>query len=183
MKNKNYFKEKNILTAEELLDYMNKNIVYGWKDVNSELHDDDLKNFRSLYITSSSDEVADNLHGTCIEQTLFEKSFMDEMGIICKLYSLRDYRIREDSEIDIKMHCFLLYFIDDKCFHFEHANSAMRGIYQYNSEEDAMEILKEYYKKRSNGHERTIDVFDDIPSGLTFREVNDYLDNLIVKTR
>lgn len=183
MDNKNYFKENNILTTQDLLEYMNEYIIYGWKDMNGELHDSSLKDFRKLYVTSSNEESIKNGNGTCIEQTLLEKAFMDEMGITCKLYSLRDYRIRDDNELDIKMHCFLLYFMNDKCYHFEHANAAMRGIYEYNTEEDAMEILTEYYKKRSEGHERTLNEFLEIPCGLTFKEVNNYLDNLNIKKR
>lgn len=183
MNNKNYFKDNNILTANDLLEYMNQYIIYGWKDMNGELHDSSLKDFRTLYVTSSNDEVIENKNGTCIEQTLLEKAFMDEMDIPCKLYSLRDYRIRDDNELDIKMHCFLLYFMNDKCYHFEHANSAMRGIYEYSTEEDAMAVLTEYYKKRSDGHERTLNEFIEIPAGLTFKEVNNYLDNLNIKKR
>ena len=39
------------------------------------------------------------------------------------------------------------------------------------------QAIKEYYKKRSDGHERTLNEVNDIPSGLNFKEVNDYLDN------
>ncbi len=183
MENSNYFKEMNVLTPNDLLKYMNEHIIYGWKDVNGQLHDSSLNDFRKLYVTSSNEECIKNGNGTCIEQTLLEKAFMDEMDITCKLYSLRDYRIRDDNEIAIRMHCFLLFFMNDKCYHFEHANAGMRGIHEYNSEDDAMALLTEYYKQRSDGHERILNEFSEIPAGLTFKEINDYLDNLNIKKR
>ena len=57
-----------IKSPQDILDFMNENIKYGWLDINNEQHIGNMKNFRRLYRTSTIDEVLKYGIGTCIEQ-------------------------------------------------------------------------------------------------------------------
>ena len=46
-----------IRTPEDILEFINNNIKYGWLDVNNEEHIGNMKNFRKLYRTSSIEET------------------------------------------------------------------------------------------------------------------------------
>ena len=43
---------ENIKTPDDILIFMKSNIKYGWLDINNDVHVGNMKNFRSLYITS-----------------------------------------------------------------------------------------------------------------------------------
>ena len=164
-------------TPQELLEYMNDEIRYGWLDNNNNEHIDTMKNYKKHYRTLSLKGIFTNKLGTCIEQTLIEMTVMENQNIPYKAYCLRSYE--DDLKIvDPKMHCFLLYFQKDKCYHFEHSNPEVRGIHKYNNEEDALKEILAYYKIRDNGKTRQLIEIHEIPSGLSWQEWNLYLDDL-----
>lgn len=53
-------------SPEDIFEYMNSNIDYGWIDINGEKHIGNMKNFRKTYRTSSIKETIENGIGTCI---------------------------------------------------------------------------------------------------------------------
>ena len=57
---------ESIKTPKDILDFMNEHIEYGWIDINGDKHIRNMKNFRSLYRTSSIDETIKSGLGTCI---------------------------------------------------------------------------------------------------------------------
>lgn len=57
-----------IKTPEDILQYMNENIEYGWIDINNQKHIKTMIEFRKLYRTMSLDEIITNGLGTCIDQ-------------------------------------------------------------------------------------------------------------------
>ena len=162
---------------EELLEFMNNNIEYGWLDSDNNKHIDTMKEFRKLYRTLTLDEVLEYGLGTCIEQTYLEIETMERLGIPYKAYCLRSYY--DDKRIvDPKMHCFLLYFKNDKCYHFEHSNPEVRGIHEYENEEKAMDEILTYFQNRDNGKERQLIEIHEVPAGLSWQEWNQHLDEL-----
>ena len=48
---------EDIKEAEDILEFMKKNIKYGWLDVNGNKHVGNMKNFRRLYRTSNLNET------------------------------------------------------------------------------------------------------------------------------
>ena len=168
-----------IKSPQELLDYMNEedNMRYGWLDPDNNEHIDTMKQFRKLYRTLSIKDSIKYKLGTCIEQTNLEMFVMDNLSIPYKAYCLRSY---EDNTrlVEPKMHCFLLYFVNDKCYHFEHSNPEVRGIHEYDNEEEAMKEILAYYQKRDNGKSRQLLEIHEVPEGLTWQEWNAYLDEL-----
>lgn len=173
---------EDITSPSELLDYMNQNILYGWFDYNGKPHVNNMKDFRKLYRTSSVADTVSSKLGTCIEQTRLEKEVFQKLDIPCKMFALRSYGLEEQTGDEVKMHCFLLFYINEKCYHFEHANPLVQGIHEYEDEESAIESITQYYHRRDKGKNRRLDEFDDVPKGLSFKEFNEYL-NLIYKTK
>lgn len=168
-----YIKNFNtIQTPNELMDYMNLNIVYGWVDHYQNIHENNLRGVRNLYRTSSIDEILITKVGTCIEQAKLIQFFLNYMKIENKLYCYRKYETDESLDEKVKMHCFVLYHNQGKWFHFEHTNSLNRGIHPYETLEAAIEA-------EINRHEpddiRQLSEIPEIPDGLTFLEFNQYV--------
>ena len=49
-----------IKSPEDILEFMDEHIKYGWLDINNEEHIDNLKNFRRLYRTASTTEALEH---------------------------------------------------------------------------------------------------------------------------
>jgi hypothetical protein len=171
LKDELYFDK--ITTPNELMDYMNINIEYGWIGNNGNKHINNLDGFRESYITSSLDEIINTGLGTCIEQAKMIKAFFDRLGIENKLYCHRSYETEENFDKEVRMHCFILFKYNNSWFHFEHSNQPKRGIHEYKSIEIAIENITSGFEE--HGDIRTLTEIDGIPSGLSFKEFNQYV--------
>ncbi len=169
----NYIKNMNeIQTPDDLMDYMNLNIVYGWVDHYQNIHENNLKDVRKLYRTSSIDEILTTKVGTCIEQAKLIQFFLNHMKIENKLYCYRKYETDEFLDEPVKMHCFVLYHKQGKWAHFEHCNSLNRGIHFYETLEAAIETEINHHNPDDI---RQLSEIPEIPDGLTFQEFNQYV--------
>ena len=168
-----------IKTPKEILEYMD-NIQYGYLDIEGNKHINTLKNFRRLYRTMTIEEVLENKIGTCIEQVLLMGMLLDKLGIPNKKYCTRIYEGKDFNNLDEEehMHCFILYFMNNKVYQIEHPNWERIGIYEYTDEINAIKEINEYYVKLANGKSRPVTEFTTIPSGLTFKQVNEYINGL-----
>lgn len=172
-----------VKTPNDLMDFMNINIEYGWIDKQGNKHINNLKGFRENYRISTIDEMLKTGLGTCIEQAKMIKHFFDKMGIENKLYCHRSYENEENFDKDVRMHCFVLFKYNDNWYHFEHSNRPKRGIHKYESVESAIEEITGGFEER--GDIRKLTEIDSIPSGLTFKEFNNFVndfDNVKTKT-
>lgn len=59
-----------------------------------------MKGFRSLYRTSSLEEVLSHKIGTCIEQVYLMKNLLDRIGIKNKMFCTRIYEGEEFNDLD-----------------------------------------------------------------------------------
>ncbi len=168
-----------IKTPDDILVYMD-NIKYGWLDIEGNQHINNLKNFRRLYRTMSLEEVLKYNIGTCIEQVLLMSMLLDKLGIPNKKFCTRVYEGKDFNNLDEEehMHCFVLYYMNNKVYQIEHPNWEKIGIYEYKDEESAIKEINEYYVKMAEGKSRPVTEFNTIPSGLTFKEVNEYINSL-----
>lgn len=169
-----------IKTPEDILQYMNENIEYGWIDINNQKHIKTMIEFRKLYRTMSLDEIITNGLGTCIDQVnlmhyLFNKIHIKNKMFCCRIFEPDDYNNLEEEE---HMHCFLLYYIDNKVYHIEHPNFEKIGIYEYNSEEEAISTIVKYYITLRVGKESPTKEFFEVQSGMSFQEFNKYINHL-----
>ncbi len=173
-------KLENIKTPEDILEYMKSNIKYGWLDINSEEHIGNMKGFRRLYRTSSLEEILNHKIGTCIEQVYLMKYLLDKINIPNKMFCTRIYEGEDfnDLEADEHMHCFVLYYLNDKVYQLEHPNWERIGIYEYENEETAIEKINRYYIEMSEGNARPITEFFVVQPNLTFKQFNNYINGL-----
>ena len=168
-----------IKTPEDILEFMD-NIGYGYIDKDGIVHYDSLKGFRKIYRTSSVEMVLDKLVGTCIEQVYLMKYLLDKLNIPNKMYCTRIYEGKDfnDLEADEHMHCFIIYYLNNKVYHIEHPNPDKVGIYEYNTEEEAVKTINDYYIELSGGMARPLTEFKEIKEGLSFKEFNDFINSI-----
>ena len=170
----------NIKTPQDVLEFMKDNIKYGWLDINNEKHIGNMKNFRRLYRTSTLDETLKYGIGTCIEQVWLMKSLLDEINIPNKMFCTRIYEGKDfnDLEAEEHMHCFILYYYDNKVFQIEHPNWEKVGIYEFDLEEIAIKEINDYYVKMAEGKSRPVTEFYEVQPNLSFKEFNEYINSL-----
>lgn len=156
----------------DLMNFMNQNITYGWKDCNQDLHFNNLKGFRESYRISSINEMLETGLGTCIEQAKLIKYFFDKIGLENKIYCHRRYETEENADNEVRMHCFVLFKHNDYWYHFEHSNRPKRGIHKYESVESAIKDITSGFEITDI---RKLTEISEIPDGLTFKEFNEYV--------
>jgi hypothetical protein len=166
----------------DLFEILNKldELKYGWIDIYGETHLYSMKDFRKIYKTMSVETVLEKKLGICMEQVYLTHLLLDEKKIPNKMFCTRIYEDENFNDLDAHehMHCFSLCYIDGFVYHIEHANSEERGIYKYESEEEAISKINAYYEALDKGHARPITEFFDLPVGLTFKEFNLYINSL-----
>lgn len=161
-----------VSTPDELMDYMNRYIVYGWLDNQGNRHVENLKEFRRNYRISSLEEILSSKLGTCIEQAKLIKFFFDRIGLENKLFCFRRYEKEENFDKEVKMHCFVLFKYQDRWYHFEHSNSNKRGIHEFDSIQSAIDSVVGKYDESDI---RELVEIPQIPEGLSFKEFNLYV--------
>ena len=165
-------KLENINSPEDILTYMIQNIKYGYKDFNGEIHINNLKDVRRLYRTMSIEETIQNGIGTCVEQVYLMSFLLNNLGIENKMFCTRVYESDDYNDLDSeeRMHCFILYFLNGKVYQIEHPNGEKKGIYEFSTEEEAIDKINGYYINLSDGIVRDVTEFFEVIPGLTFKE-------------
>ena len=171
---------EDIKTPEDVLKFMNKNIKYGWLDINNEEHIGNMKNFRRIYRTSSLDEVLSHGMGCCIEQVYLMKYLLDKINVKNKMFCTRVYEGKDFNNLDEEehMHCFILYYTNNKVFQMEHPNWERIGIYEFKTEEEAIKKINDYYVELAEGKSRPVTEFYEVKPNLSFKEFNAYINSL-----
>lgn len=174
-----------IKIPEDVLRFMEDNISYGWKDTGNHNHINEMQNFRQLYRTSSLEETLENGFGTCVEQSLLMKHLLEKLGIKTKMFCSRYYEDETITDVnkEVHMHCALLYFLNDRVYHMEHANGEMKGIYEYESEEAAIDSIKKYYEEKDGAPLRTITEISSVDPNLSFKDLNLYVNSIDVENK
>lgn len=166
-------------SPEDVYTWIDKKISYGWKDVNGNLHGDEMKNFRKLYRTMSIEETLEYKIGTCIEQVALMHALLDKINVknkmfCCRIFEPDDYgKLKEEEH----MHCFELFYRDGKACHMEHPAEKNKGIHEYASEEEAMRTIIDHYIELRGGKESPTAQFFEVPAGMTFQEFNTYINH------
>ena len=166
-----------IKNAKDVYDFMDKNIQYGWIDIYGKEHLITMKEFRKIYRTMSIKETLENKIGTCIEQVnlmhyLLNKIDVKNKMFCCRIFEPDDYNNLEEDE---HMHCFVLYYENEKVYHIEHPNFEKKGIYEYSSEDEAISTIENYYKKLRGGKASPTKEFFEVPVGISFKDFNKYI--------
>lgn len=165
---------------EDVLSFMKNNIRYGWLDINNSIHIGNMKNFRKLYRTLSIDDTLKYGIGTCIEQVYLMHFLFNKINIKNKMFATRIYEPNDFNQIEAEehMHCFILCYLNNKVYHVEHPNFYKIGIYEYKTEEEALNKINNYYVNLSGGIPRPITEFFDVKPNISFKEFNNYINDL-----
>ena len=169
-----------IKSAQDVYKFIDDNIEYGWIDINGQKHLNTMKEFRRLYRTMSIEEILKHKIGTCIEQVNLMHYLLNKINVKNKMYCCRifepdDYGNLEEEE---HMHCFILYYENGKVYHMEHPNLDRKGIYEYNSESEAIKEIVDYYIELRGGKESPTKEFFEVPVGISFKEFNKYINHV-----
>lgn len=170
---------KEIKTPEDVYAWMEENIEYGWLDTYGNRHIDEMKHFRKLYRTMSTEEIFREKIGTCIEQVWIMKVLLDRIRTPNKMFCCRVYEADDFENMDDEghMHCFVLFFRDGKCYHMEHPAYKRKGIYEYGAEQEAVKVITDRYIEMHGGQECPVTEFFEVPCGYSFQEFNCYIDD------
>lgn len=171
---------KDIKTPQDVLEFMKTHIKYGWLDQNNEEHIGTMEGFRTKYKTSSLEETLQHGIGTCIEQVFLMNYLLREINIPTKMFCTRLYEGEDfnNPDADEHMHCFLLYYIGDKVYQIEHPNWERVGIYEFDSEEDAINKINQVYIEMAEGQPRPVTEFHTVEPNLSFKQFNGYINSL-----
>ena len=166
--------------SHDVYQFMVDNIEYGWIDIDENIHLNTMKEFRRVYRTMSIDEILKYKIGTCIEQVYLMHLLLDKINVnnkmfCCRIFEPDDYGNLEEEE---HMHCFMLYYENNKVYHMEHPNIEKKGIYEYNSEDEAINTIVNYYIKLRGGKDSPTKEFYEVPVGISFREFNKYINHV-----
>lgn len=172
----NYFKTSfikdnfsDIDTPFELMDFMNKKMIYGFVDEEGEKHIYNLKGISPDYKTKSLDSILKSGVGNCIDQAKIQQAFFNNKGIENKIYCFLYQDMYSDK---IKVHSITLYKENDKWYHFEHAFYNYRGIHEFDNIDELIYSFKE--KCLSNAKVISVKEINEIPSNITLLEFINY---------
>ncbi|MGN1269116.1 MAG: hypothetical protein ACI4U0_06485 [Candidatus Aphodocola sp.] len=70
-----------IKTPDDILEYLNENIEYGWIGTDGEKRIKNMDNFRKCYKTMSLESVLNEKVGTCIEQVYLIHELMNKIKV------------------------------------------------------------------------------------------------------
>ena len=90
-----------IKSPQDILDFMDENIKYGWLDINGEEHIGNMKNFRRIYKTSSLEDTLKHRLGCCIEQVRLMSYLLDKINIKNKMFCTRIYEGKDFNNLEI----------------------------------------------------------------------------------
>ena len=130
----------NIKSPEELLEYMNKNITYGFVDKDGNKYFDTNSKAWNKYIIQNGEEVLKSKTGTCWDQVELERLWFERNN-----YNFKTIFIwfELNHENNLPTHTFLIYEKDNKYYWFEHAFEKYKGIHKFESEKEAIEYVKD----------------------------------------
>lgn len=141
------FSKYNIHTAQNLMDYFNKNMRYGFTYKNK-VFTDNYPNFQSdmdkYYRLRVGEDFIKNKYGVCWDFCELERQFFISNSIIHECYFIESYITRDQGG---PTHTFALFKDKDSWCWFEYAWMFHRGIHKYPSKQEALsDILNKFAK-------------------------------------
>lgn len=161
----------NIKGSNELLDFMNKYIEYGFYGINNKIYDSCNSNFQNAfndyYILSDKNRVLKYRLGVCYDQVELERDWFSKNNYKFKTYFIWFLLPYNNNYFT---HTFLIYKYNNKYYYFEHSDSNNKGIYEFNSNIDALNYVKEKHILNNKNNGNKID--SNILNSLEIREYN-----------
>ena len=129
-------------SPNELLNFMNENIKYGFIGKNKKIYTDpSSKEWDDWYeecIVQTGKQVLESKIGTCWDQVELER-----LWFLNKKYDIKTIFIwfETNCENNYPTHTFLLYKKDNNWYWFEHSFFDFRGIHEFSSYEEAIDYV------------------------------------------
>ena len=150
------FKKLKITTPQKLLEYFNKNFMYGFTYRGKVFVENSLtfnNDFNKFYKIRLKEDFVKNKYGVCWDYCEFEREFFSSVGIKHTCYFVLNFLTREDGG---PTHTFLLYEQNNKWFWFEWAWQQFRGIWEYNTKEEALaDVLTKFVELNAVQYDHT----------------------------
>lgn len=139
----------NIKTPEELLKYMDS-ITYGWVDKDGNKNIDNMDGWYEKCCVQDGEGVLKSKVGTCWDQTELERLWFTINNYNVKTYYMVFMVGRPNK---LPAHSFLVYEKDNKWCYFEHSWADMRGIYEFDTLEDALNFAVDKHIEFAKSYE------------------------------
>lgn len=138
-----------IKTPEELLEYMNQNIKYGFVNSNGKiyltLNTQELQDaYRKEWRLSSPKRLLEVKYGSCWDQVELERDWFSSHGYTYKTLFIWFLFPYENS---YSTHTYLIYKENEQWHYFEHSDASHRGIYSFKTLKEAIEYQKKLHIK------------------------------------
>lgn len=180
----------NIKTPYELLDFMSKNINYGYLGKSGRVYHFDDKDFNEKwyeeYILESDKDILKTLYGNCWDQVELERYWFEKNGYEVKtIFEI----VNIDYENNYPTHSFLIFKDEKENWNwFENADFDNRVIYTFNSIDELIDnqynkylkLLKNYNISNEEVNKIIITEFSKPKSNIS---AQDYLDFVINSKR
>lgn len=162
----------NINSIDELYEYMDKNIKYGWYGIDGKVRINSLKEFKEYYKTMNVEDIINYGVGTCPDYVNLVKYYLDKNNVVNKIYAIVGYENVDGIDKE-RVHFMIFYNIKNKWYQFEQASRFFRGIFEYDS-------LNELKDKVLNKYEdiltdRQLLELDCIPVGIDYDELSELI--------
>lgn len=143
-------KFNDINNPEDLLNYMNENVVYGFIGNNKKIYKDtESEEWLDWYNecrVQTGEEILKTNVGTCWDQVELERLWFEKHNYEFKTIFIY---FEVDHENNFPTHSFLIFKENDKWYWFEHAFGEYEGIYEFDSIEDAIKYIKNAFLNRA----------------------------------
>lgn len=165
-------------TPEELMEFMNQYIKYGWIGKDNKIRIACMDDFVEQYRMSTLEEVFEIGVGICFEQVALEQEFFNRQKIETKAYCIFTTHM---------CHAFLMYKNENMFYKFEHSSFKSRGIYSYKSENKLLNAEIQSFCIRhhiKNVEKLKVVQYDKIKEHSTIKDVEENFkqrENIIMK--
>lgn len=155
----------------ELMDYLNKNFLFGYLDFNDKVHANTLADFKELYRTHDIPSIITSGYGTCIEYMQVIAFGLKKIG-----YEVRTFALRDINHLDTYRFMFIIAFNrDDKWYIFEYINSQKQNIFEFNNIDNYVTEYRANMEKSIEGGKVELTEFSSLPANLSYEEMHKYL--------
>lgn len=132
-------------TPEELFNYMDRHIKYGFIDVEGNVFIEKVPKFTDNYRVNTPDVTIEKGCGLCIDQVEVEKEFFKNKQI-----PFKEYLIGAIKNKKIYFHVFLIYEENENYCWFEHSYGEYNGIKKYDNLNECFRSVKDAFLAREN---------------------------------
>lgn len=141
---------------KKIMDIMEQ-IEYGFLDNNGNNICDNVDleyTFNKVYYIMSPEELLNKKIGVCWDQVELERKLFEESNI-----KNETYFIYIDDKNNLPSHTFLVYYVDNKVYWFEHSWFDEKGIHEYKNLNDLLNDVEiKFIKSRENEVPKGLDV-------------------------